>query len=475
MQGVVFDDDDEDGNDIVVTPASISDTYIMVALPQASPLEDGPHTVRVRRNLRKSTAVEFTVGFPSGAEQPQNPGSLDDGWNITVTRADTSNIADGHISVLEAMLLASQGSLGRALELHAACEEILPGQVDYCGGVQMREVDWIDNFWVPNSDPPEVRPYGPGHAEQITVHDSIADATVVFNGNSAPPIRPDDVFQFNGLVLDGSNAETGAIGLDLSGSFGVQIYDVGLVGWDGGGIRVSSAIYNRLENIDIRSAGSHAIYLNGAQKNRFSGIMIDVAAANGVFLENHSNHNQFSFSTIQNIAGHGIELDGGSDTNTVTFAQMVDIGGRGISLAGASFWNSFTFDRIGRVAAQGIYLTGGSSHNSFWGASLDPANPVANIFSIGSHGLHLRAGVERQFLRGSGVFDHWRHGDFPRRPCRPERLRGYRRRRGGRSRPASVRQPGGLQSVLIGPGTHFGRMGMGNPGRLAVVGCFPKQ
>ncbi|MCP4352788.1 MAG: hypothetical protein GY795_45640 [Desulfobacterales bacterium] len=375
---------------IELKPVKVSDNYMVLPLPSSNAgLYDGEHTLTLKRGSRVSQGITFTFGYP--AYIPVE-GTIPGGWSIGVSKLDFSNISDAEISLLEAMHLAN-GSLGRPIEVHDACEEIEEGEPGYCGGFKSREVDHIWNFYDNDGNP---NPGGVNYSDYIGVSNAFEGSTLNIGGSGLPPVGNGNSINFNNITLNGSGASSNpAIFLDNAVTK-TSVKNVILENWPGDGIRIANeSVENKITNITIRNAGENGISIyNLSSGNIFNNITIDTTGGHGIFIEGDSDNNNFYYFEISETTGSGIHIDGASynffrvEEQDIVNEQGIpdytpiisNAGGHGIHLSDGAFRNQFFYFFINDVHGSGIFLENDAQENSF---------KQMVVTAPKTHGLHL--------------------------------------------------------------------------------------
>ena len=375
-----------------INPSWVDDDSMLVHLPSPNTVgwDDGQHALKVRVGTAESESASFTVvsQYPPGDELPV-------GWHIAVTELTMSDVADGEISLYEAMLMAN-GS--RLPELHDECEET--GACEW----QQREVDYVAGFF---DGAGNARPGGALFKDTIAVPNDLSGQTMSVTGGGLPPVGSGDVIDFNYTVLDGG----GGHGLFLDNVSDAEIRYVVLQNFSGDGIHLNQSSGNSFGRVSIDGAGGngifiggdsvqnsfygwyqdpfgefkpdiyntieHGIYLtSGANRNSFGGIIIADAGASGIFLEGQAEENRFVGMVVTNPALHGLHLSGG----LVCFNSFTAPAGGGLSDTEATWQVKDIYERAG---GYGILVEGGANTNVL-GPAIVYGNALGGIRLDGS-------------------------------------------------------------------------------------------
>ena len=318
---------------------SVADDHLVAMLPFTVGL--GTHTVVVSNGNDHSEPFPFTIQSPFFSETGRRRGAT-----IKVTRLDTSNVADGEISLMEAFLLA-RGELSRPLEQHV--EDEPPGT--------SREVDHVAGLG------------GANLRDTVSISDNAA--TIVLD-EALPVIGAGDRFLFNGLTIDGSKLPAAAEGLVCDGAESSFLSDLNLVGFKANGIRLTN--------------GSSGVVLQN--------VSVADAEGNGLVMEKGSEFNRLEQIEVTNVGGNGVVFSDGCDRHTVTSLSIGDVGGHGLYLRDGASFNSFSKTTIRNTAGDGVRMESQAESNRFVGQ--------LEVNATGGAGIRLSGAEVRynQFYRG---------------------------------------------------------------------------
>ncbi|MBI2947795.1 MAG: right-handed parallel beta-helix repeat-containing protein [Verrucomicrobia bacterium] len=343
------------------------ETNLVITLP--SSLAEGPHTLSVTLGETATQPLTFTV-----RRSASNAAGYRDGLKITVTRLDTSNEADGAISLREACLIAN-GTLGRPIEQHPKCESLPPDDPNFCPS-RRRETDWVEG------DDSSGGGGGPRSRDVIAVAVELVRARSVFAGPLPVPTSGDT---YNlGIVIDGGGAT--APGWLLDGVEGVT-----------------------LSNATLRNFGGHGIHIrNGSVGNKLLSVRVENCGGAGVFLEGSAQNNELLGITVLAARQHGLHLSGDqvrgnfiqvSPTETTNVLGLQQCQGNGIRLEGGAQFNQIQPGSVRSNGLAGILLSGtGTSYNAI-GRQEGIISRYYDLYANGGPGIHLADGAQNNVIR----------------------------------------------------------------------------
>ncbi|MGJ8643075.1 MAG: IPT/TIG domain-containing protein [Luteolibacter sp.] len=360
---IVLLDGDPVNNGIIMNS---SENVITLQLP--ANIDPGSHTLQLQIGELSSNLLNFTVRSFTG----ENVGSLE-GLEVTVTKLDFNNVADGEISLGEALLILSGPGLGRDVTQRPEDPEPPAGsrfESDHLSGEGL----------------------GPVFANTLTIANDLETQGVVLSmpASFAPLLaaQAGDSFDAGFLTLDMGGAAFP--GFDYSGvaagrlrhftlrnfsgpgitlrdgSMGLLIEGVGLEGLTGDGLTISSGAHdNTITNLRIKDASGHGVYVTGegteCNRIRFGfGTGLPVGAPEG---------------RIENCGGYGVLVEDGAQFNHIQ--------------PGAVIGNTLG----------GIRIVGEDTDSNILGINSDIRFESVNVFNNGGHGVYLGTGVDSTLIR----------------------------------------------------------------------------
>jgi hypothetical protein len=308
-----------------------------------------------------SGTVTVTVGTRSSNALPLTTvlsGTIPGGATLTVSSTADNTAADGHLTLREAILLAT-GQLGRALT--SPPEERPPGAT--------YETDFVSGT--------------PGAGVRDTI-----DAS--FNGTEPtialvaplPALGNFDVVHFSqllelGTVIDGS--ATGGDGLALSG-IRTRVVGGALRNFAGNGIRFADgALGNEVWRTRVVSPGLHGVLFEGdVTFNVLDAIEVQDAPLDGILLSGPGV--RFNRMTRPGVTGPQVRI-----------GHVENSGGWGLRITGGATYNWLAFGDMLSNASGGVYVEADSPGNLL-GRADSSIGIFPRVFSNDGPGILIEAG-----------------------------------------------------------------------------------